>query len=249
MAKAVAGYQRAAKQSLPEATAKAFVAALKANRSDAELKKIQRYFKTEAGFIGVRMGTVFQLARAANAMTLTEIEKLLESDIHEARAGALRIMAEQAGHRKATPAQVKALADLYLRRHDRIDNWDLVDLGAWHVLGRHVKTLPKRDVLYRLAKSKNQWERRSGVLATLAFLKSGGTEDAFALAELLVKDKEDLVHKAVGGVLRWAGQLDKARMNAFLERHAATMPRVMLRYALEKFPAGEKARWMAKGKD
>lgn len=247
MARAAA-YQRAAKQSLPEATAKALIAALKANRSDTELKKIQRYFRTEAGFIGVRMGTVFQLARAAHAMSLKEIETLLESDIHEARAAAVRIMAEQASHRKATAEQQEALARLYLRRHDRIDNWDLVDLGAWHVLGRWVKTLPKRDVLYRLARSKNQWERRSGVLATLAFLKSGGTEDAFALSELLVSDKEDLVHKAVGGVLRSAGQIDRKGMTAFLERHAATMPRVMLRYALEKFPAREKARWMAMGK-
>lgn len=244
MAKAASTYQRAAKETLPAPTAEAFLAALKARASAAGAEKIQRYFKTDAGFIGVRMGTVFELAKAAQAMTLNEIERLLESDIHEARAGAVRIMANQSGTKGATAEQVTALAALYLKRHDRIDNWDLVDLGAWHVLGRWVKAQPTRAVLYRLVKSKTQWERRSAILATLAFMKSGGAADAFALAAWLVKDKEDLIHKAVGGALREAGKADRAGLIAFLETHAATMPRVMLRYALEKFTPAERARWM-----
>ena len=233
-------------------TAAAFLADLEANRSDAELAKIQRYFKTGAGeygegdtFIGVRMGTVFALARAARAMPLDEVERLLESPIHEARAGALRIMAEQSKARGATDADRRARYELYLRRLDRIDNWDLVDLGAWEVVGRYLVDHP-RGVLDELAASDDVWARRTAILATIAFIRVGQTEDAFRLAERLADDPHDLVQKAVGGVLRYAGDVDRPALERFLGVHAATMPRTALRYAVEKLGPAERAAWLAR---
>ena len=231
-------------------TAEAFIAALWANQSDEELKKIARYFKASPGdygegdrFIGVRMGTVFELARAHIEMPIGEIEKLLESDIHEARAGAVSIMARKAAARATGEEERRELYELYLRRHDRIDNWDLVDLGAWNVVGRYLADKP-RDVLYGLARSQNLWERRTAILASLHFVKQGEADDALELAELLVADGEDLIHKAVGGVLRSLTGKHRERLTAFLERNAPTMPRVMLRYAIEHFPPDERARYM-----
>lgn len=231
-------------------TAQAFLAQLWAHQSDEELAKIGRYFKSGQGdygagdrFIGVRMGTVFDLARQFMAMPPDEIETLLASDIHEARAGAVSIMAKHASARKTGEARRRTLYELYLRRHDRINNWDLVDLGAWNVVGRYLEDKP-RDRLYALARSENLWERRTAILATLHFVKQGEADDALALAEILVADEHDLIHKAVGGVLRAITGRHQARLLPFLDKHAATMPRTMLRYALEHCTAEEKAHYM-----
>jgi 3-methyladenine DNA glycosylase AlkD len=233
-------------------SAEGFVRALQAEQSDAELAKIGRYFKAGEGqygagdrFIGVRMGTVFALAKAFIDLAPDEIERLMESDIHEARAGAMSIMAKQYQRKSTGPERRQKLYELYLRRHDRINNWDLVDLAAWYVLGPHLLERP-RDVLYALAQSEDMWERRSGILATFAFIKRGELDDTMAISELLLEDVEDLIHKAAGGMLREAGRKDQTRLVAFLERHGQTMPRTMLRYAIEHFPAAERAQWMAR---
>nr|WP_295892358.1 DNA alkylation repair protein [uncultured Devosia sp.] len=235
-------------------TAEGFIAALWVEQSDIEREKIGRYFKSGAGeygagdrFIGVRMGTVFALAKQHVAMEPDEIERLLESDIHEARAGAVSIMAKQYERKATTDERRAALAALYLRRHDRINNWDLVDLGAWQVLGRWLRDRD-RGVLYQLARSDNLWERRTAMFATMAFIKPRQFDDVIDIAELLVGDPEDLIHKVVGGMLRTVAIHDKARVEAFLERHAATMPRVMLRYAIEHFPPEERADWLGRGR-
>jgi 3-methyladenine DNA glycosylase AlkD len=234
----------------PTPTAQGFIAALWANQSDEELEKIARYFKAGPGdygegdrFIGVRMGTVFELAKAHIAMPLGEIEKLLDSDIHEARAGAVSIMAKKAAARKTGEDGRRELYELYLRRHERINNWDLVDLGAWNVVGRYLADKP-RDVLYELVRSQNLWERRTAIYATLHFIRNGEADDAFAIAEILVDDPQDLIHKATGGTLRDAGRKHRERLRAFLDTHAATMPRVMLRYAIEHFSPEERAHYM-----
>jgi hypothetical protein len=217
-------------------TAERFILQLEAHQSDEELAKIQRYFKSGKGeygdgdiFMGVRMGDVFNLAKVFIEMPPDEIETLLESSIHEVRAGGMSIMDKQARHKKTTDSRRKELYDLYLRRHDRINNWDLVDLGAIHVIGGYLFDKP-RDILYDLARSENLWERRTAIVATAFFIKQKDTKDTFAIAELLLNDKEDLIHKAVGGWLRAAGG---KRLIAFLDQHAATMPRTMLRYAIE----------------
>jgi 3-methyladenine DNA glycosylase AlkD len=222
-------------------TAKGFFEKLSALRSDAELKKHQRYFRFDIDnqnrddyFIGVRMGSVFELGKEFKDMPVGEIERLLESPIHEVRAGALSIMGQCAKAKTCTDERLKNLYDLYIRRHDRINNWDLVDLAAYYVVGRYLADKP-RDILYKLARSKNLWERRSSIVATAHFiLKMKQVDDTFQIAELLVSDKEDLVNKGTGWMLRAAGDVDRKRLLSFLDKHAATMPRVLLRYSIEK---------------
>ena len=238
-------------------TATEFAKRLKAMQSDDELRKIQRYFKQQSDgkkkddyFIGVRMGSIFALAKEYVEMPVAEIEKLMESPIHEVRAGAMSIMGQCAKGKKCSEERLKELYDLYLRRHDRINNWDLVDLAAYYVVGKYLADKP-RDVLYKLARSKNMWERRTAILATAHFiLKMKDVDDTFRIAEMLLKDGEDLVHKATGWMLRTAGDKDRDRLRGFLDRHAATMPRVLLRYSIEKFDKPEREHYMKmKGAD
>lgn len=221
-------------------TAKQFMERLKKLQSDDELKKIQRYFKSGEGeygegdkFIGVKMGQLFELAKESGEMPIDEIEKLLESPIHEARAGAVSIMDKASRSKKITESRRKEFYELYMRRHDRINNWDLVDLGCLHMTGSYLFDKP-RSILFKLARSKNIWERRTAILSTCYFIKQNDLDDTFKIAELLVKDKEDLVHKATGWMLRFAGDKDRKRLLNFLDRYAATMPRMLLRYAIEK---------------
>jgi 3-methyladenine DNA glycosylase AlkD len=239
----------AGKVKAPAHTARAFTERLMALQSDAELRKIQRYFKSGEGeygegdhFIGVRMGAIFALAKEFVDLAPKDIEALLDSDIHELRVGALSVMAKQYRLKSTTDERRQELYDLYLRRHDRINNWDLVDLAAWHVIGPHLVTRP-RKVLYTLAKSESLWERRTAILATFAFIKRGEVDDALAISELLLGDNEDLIHKAVGGMLRAAGGKDRKALTGFLVKHAASMPRTMLSYAIEHFTPAEKANW------
>lgn len=232
-------------------TAEEFVAALWREQSDAELAKYDRYFKFGAGeyaegdrFIGVRMGTVFALASEYAGLALDQIEALLDEDIHEARAGALRIMANRAKSQKSDDHTRQELYALYLRRHDRINNWDLVDLGAWDVVGGWLRDHP-RDVLYTLAASPSLWERRTAMLATLAFVRLGELDDAYAIATLLLNDQHDMVRKPIGAVLRAAGDHDHGRLIAYLDAHAATMPRVSLRFAMEHLDEPTRKHYLA----
>lgn len=224
-------------------TAEQFTKELTALRSDEELRKHRRYFKFDPDdqpaddyFIGVRMGRIFQLAKTYCEMPVTEIEKLMESPVHEIRAGALSIMGQRAKSKNCSQERLKHLYDLYLRRHDRINNWDLVDLAAYYVVGKYLADKP-RDILYKLARSEDRWERRSAIVATAHFiLKQKQVDDTFALAEILIQDKEDLVNKGTGWMLRAAGDVDRERLIGFLDKHAAYMPRVLLRYSIEKLP-------------
>lgn len=234
----------------PELIADRFVETLQKYRSAEEQQKIQRYFKTGEGeygagdqFMGVRMGSVFDTAKTFIDMPPDEIEKLLESPIHEVRAGALSIMGKQAARKKTSLARRKELYELYLRRHDRINNWDLVDLAAGHVVGGYLADQP-RDILYTLAKSDNLWERRTAILSTMHFIKEGDVNDTFQLAEILVSDPHDLIHKATGWALREAGKQDPQQLFEFLDRHASTMPRTLLRYAIEKLAKPQREHYM-----
>ncbi len=235
-------------------SAETFVARLHALQDDEELRKIQRYFKSREGdygagdrFIGVRMGQVFALAKEFVQMPPAEIERLMESDIHEARAGALRLMADQYRLKTTTPERKAELYDLYLRRHDRINNWDLVDLAAWWVVGSYLVDKP-RDVLHRLARSEVIWERRTAILATLPFIKRKQFADTLAICETLMGDREDLIHKACGTMLRVVGDEDMPALVDFIEKHAGRMPRTMLRYAIEKMPVDQRKRMMEIGR-
>ena len=217
-------------------TAAEFTRRLQTFQSDDELRKIQRYFKSDDGndhFIGVRMLHVFTLAKTFIDLPPAEIETLLESPIHEARAGALSVMSKQAARKSTPDARRAELFELYLRRHDRIDNWDLVDLAAPNVIGDYLLGRP-RDVLYDLARSENPWERRTAIYSTLAFVRKGDVTDTFGIARILLDDPHDLVQKPTGGMLREAGKKDEPALLAFLDTNAARMPRTTLRYAVER---------------
>jgi 3-methyladenine DNA glycosylase AlkD len=235
-------------------TAKEFVARLLKHQSGEELVKIQRYFKSADGeysagdkFIGVRMGQVFALAKEFMNMDLGEIEKLLENQIHEVRAGAVSIMDFQARNKKTSEVLRKELFDLYINRHDCINNWDLVDRSAPHVVGGYLFDKP-RTVLYQLAKSKNMWARRTAITSTFFFIRHGDVDDTFKIAEFLLKDKQDLIHKAAGGWIREAGKKAPKKLIDFLDRYAATMPRTMLRYALEHLSKKQREHYLSVGK-
>lgn len=233
-----------------EQTARQFIEKLKTFQNDEELKKIKRYFKASEGqhgetdvFMGVKMGTLFKLAVEFGDMPITELEQLLESPIHEVRAGAVSIMDKASRTKKITPERLKDFFNLYIKRHDRINNWDLVDLGCLHMTGSYLIDKP-RNILYQLAKSKNLWERRSAIVSTCYFIRKGQLDDTFAIAGILMNDKEDLVHKGTGWMLRFAGDKDRKRLLALLDKYAATMPRTLLRYAIEKCTPEEKVYYM-----
>jgi 3-methyladenine DNA glycosylase AlkD len=196
--------------------------------------------------LGLRMGDVFALAGEHADLPIDEVERLLDEDLHEARVGALNIMGRQARAASTPMAHRRDLHELYLRRTDRIDTWDLVDLSAHHVVGGwlHASGEP-RDVLDVLAASPHPWERRIGMWATFHLVRRGELDDCFRLAETLAADDHEMVRTVVGGMLREAGKQDGARLRSFLDAHAARMPRPALRAAVEKLPAAERAHYRA----
>jgi hypothetical protein len=191
-----------------------------------------------------RMGSIFELAKEFIDLPIGEIDRLLDSPLHEVRVGALSIMDKQARRNRTPEDRRKELFDLYLRRSDRIDSWELVDLGAPYVIGRYLRDKP-RKVLYRLARSKSPWERRAAIVSTLYFVRKGNVDDTFALAELLVGDDHEYVQKATGGLLREAGKKDVGRLREFLEENAALMDATALRYAMERLTPKERDRYRA----
>ncbi len=212
-----------------------FLKRLKALRSPAVAKSHSHLASDEDDpILGVRMGQVFALAKEFMNMELDEVEVMLESPFHEMRVGAVSIMDFQARSKKTTEIRRKELFNLYIRRHDRINTWDLVDRSAIWVIGSYLFDKP-RKILYKLAKSKMMAERRTAIVTTLYFIGKGDVEDSFKLAEIMLHDKEDLLHKANGWALRFAGDKDRKQLLKFLDKHAANMPRVTLRYAIEKF--------------
>ena len=214
---------------------KQFIESLKALSSSKAAKSHSHLaLDKDDAIIGVRMGQIFALAKEFMDMPLPEVEKLLESNIHEVRVGAVSIMDFQARSKKTSNERRKELFDLYMKRHDRINTWDLVDRSAIYVVGSYLFDKP-RKVLYKLARSKSMPERRTAIVATLYFIGKGDVDDAFKLAEMMLHDQEDLINKANGWALRFAGDKDRPQLLNFLDKHAASMPRVTLRYALEHF--------------
>ena len=196
--------------------------------------------------MGVKMGQLFELAKKYSEMPVSEIEKLLESDIHEVRAGAVSIMDKASRDKKTTEQRRKEFFDLYMKRHDRINNWDLVDLGCLHMTGSYLYDKP-RKMLYKLAKSKNIWERRTAILSTCYFIRQNELDDTYKISGMLLKDKEDLIHKATGWMLRFAGDKDPKRLLKFLDTHAETIPRVLLRNCIEKMSQKQREHYLKLG--
>ncbi len=205
----------------------------------------QRFFKTGPGqygegdlFLGIRVPVLHALSKQTMHLSLEELQILLDSQWHEARLLALMSLVLQFEKiLKKDFKLTKPFVDFYLQNTTRINNWDLVDGSAPYILGHYLlKSGDSRKILYRLAKSKSLWERRIAVLSTFAFIRADEFEDAFKLFEELMDDKEDLMHKAMGWMLRELGKRDQVTEEAFLKKHAAHMPRTMLRYGIERFP-------------
>jgi len=228
-------------------TAKQFITKLTSHQSPEELKKNKRFYNEDGQdkCLGVRMATIFSTAKEFTGMSVQEIEKLFDSPYYEVRMGAVSIMDFQARNKKASEAHKKELFNLYIKRHDRINNWDLVDRSAPYVVGGYLFDKP-RSILYKLAKSKNIWERRTAIVSTYYFIRQNDINDTFKIAEMLVKDKHDLIHKAVGSWIREAGKRDKQMLINFLDKYIDIMPRTMLRYATEKLDKKQKEYYLKK---
>jgi 3-methyladenine DNA glycosylase AlkD len=196
-----------------------------------------RYFKDAPPndrFLGIRAAVLRQLAREFASLSYEDLGAMLDSRIHEERVLALLILVRR--YRK----EPEAVYFFYLSKIDAIDNWDLVDVAARDIVGAH----GDRAMLLELAKSESIWKRRIAIVATQFFIRRNEFDTTLRLAKFLLRDPEDLIHKAAGWMLREVGDRDKAMLEGFLEKHVKTMPRTMLRYAIEKFPEAERKRWL-----
>lgn len=201
--------------------------------TEEQRTKYQRFFPGDNSLIGVRMGDVFALAKQNLTMGTPEIEQLLESETHEVRVGACSIMGKAATAKKVSPERHGELYDLCLRRHDRINSWDLVDLVAYQVVGSWLLNR-SRSPLDDLAVSTFWPRRRSAIVATAAFLKRGEVADTLRIAAILTHDEEEFVQKGVGWMLRYVGDSDEPALLAFLDEHGPQMARSAVRAATEK---------------
>lgn len=203
-----------------------------------------RFFKCGPGgyaegdvFIGVPVPFQRKLAKKYRDLPLPEVETLLKSGIHEHRQSALLVLVESYRSARSSGERRQAIVDLYLRNTRQVNNWDLVDTSAHYILGPWMLDEPdRREILYRLAGSGNLWEQRIAVLTTFAFIRAGQFEDTLAIADLLLHHSHDLIHKAVGWMLREVGNREREAEEEFLLPRYQSMPRTMLRYAIEKFP-------------
>ncbi len=209
----------------------------------------QAFFKTAPGeygegdlFLGIRVPDVRKLARRVRGLPLADVQTLLDSRWHEARLLAVVLLSD--AFARATLDHQREIAELYLRKRDRINNWDLVDASAHKIIGPFLDETGDQSVLDELAGSSKLWDRRIAMLSTLWFTRQGDLGPALRVAELLVDDAHDLMHKAVGWMLREVGKRDKGVEEAFLDHHAATMPRTMLRYAIERFPETQRQHYL-----
>jgi 3-methyladenine DNA glycosylase AlkD len=232
--------------------AKQVIADLKALASVGKAAELQRFFKTGPGdyaegdiFIGVVVPQTRKVAARYKDLPIIEIAKLTNSDIHEVRLCGLIILTNQFKRSKEV-SERKKLFNFYLKelKSGNINNWDLVDATA-PTLGEYLLQLEDpMAVLNKLAKSKSLWERRTSVVFTFAFLRAGDLEPTYEMAERHLGDKHDLMHKAVGWLLREMGKRDPSLLRNFLKEHGHEMPRTALRYSIEKFSESERQRWL-----
>jgi 3-methyladenine DNA glycosylase AlkD len=221
------------------------------NLGDLEKKeKLQKYFKTGKGeygegdiFLWISVGEQRKIAKRYRELEIQSVEKLLHSKIHEYRLVALLILVEK--FKKANQDERKNIVELYLNNTEWINNWDLVDLSAHKILGEYLKNKTK-TILYNLAESEDLWERRISIISTFALIRNGDYNESLKIAEMLLNDEHDLIHKAVGWMLREVGKRDQVKEEAFLMKFYKTMPRTMLRYSIEKFDKNKKQFYMKK---
>ena len=223
---------------------------LKEKTDSKRAEIMQRYFKTGKGeygegdvFIGINMPDQRVIAKKYFQLPLAKIQYLLDSEIHEERSlGALILNYK---YEKYSEQEKANIVDFYLKNAKRFNNWDLVDITATKILGDFLVD-KKKDVLYRLVKSKNLWEKRIAIISTFAFIKKDQFGDTLEISELLLGDSHDLMHKAVGWMLREVGKKNKDVLRSFLGKNYKQMPRTMLRYSIERFDEKERKKWLKK---
>lgn len=232
-----------------QGTAKAVLRELRSHSSKEKAHVYRSFFKTGKGqygegdvFLGVSVPMQRLVVKKFAALPFSEIILLLESSIHEARLAALLILVSQ--YKNGDEKMKGQIYDLYLLYTRYVNNWDLVDTSAYHIVGEHL-SFRKRDVLLKLARSGNIWERRIAIVATFAFIRRGEFQDTFAIAEVLLSDKHDLIHKALGWMLREVGKRDASLLEGFLVAHIYILPRTTLRYAIERFTPEKRKRFLA----
>lgn len=214
------------------------------------------FFKTGPGqygegdiFWGLSVPEMHLISNEYQDLDLEAVGRLLSDKVHELRMVGLTILVKR--YQKAkTDAERKVIYDFYIKNRAAANNWDLVDLSVYKIMGDYLVRNPKeRVILYKFIKSKNMWERRLAMVSTMAFIRNNESEDVLKLAEALLNDKEDLMHKASGWMLRELGKRDEKKLCEFLDKYATKMPRTMLRYAIEKFPEVKRKKYLKTKKD
>lgn len=221
------------------------------NRKNKEKAKfLSGFFKTGKGeygegdvFLGINVPLQRQLAKSHKDLNQSGIQKLLESKFHEFRLTGLLILVEK--YKNGGEKEKVKVTDFYLKNIRFINNWDLVDLSAPNILGSYFLN-KDREILIKLAKSDNLWARRISIVATFAFIRNGEYADTLRISAILLSDKHDLIHKAVGWMLREVGKKDQKVLLSFLDEHVRVMPRTALRYAIERLSEKQKKRYMKK---
>ena len=225
-----------------------------ARADESQVAGLSRFFKTGPGqygegdkFLGIKVPVTREVVKQCwRETSMQDLEECIASEYHEVRLAALLALVEIFAHAKKDQGLQQACIDFYLAHTDRINNWDLVDLSCYPLLG--VWLLDRdRSLLYDLARNgKTLWEQRIGIVSTMTFIRHGQIADTFAIADILLHHPHDLIHKAVGWLLREAGKRDEEALKAYLEPRYRTMPRTMLRYAIEKFPEAERKPYLVK---
>jgi len=225
---------------------------LKEKANPEKAKLLQRFFKTGKGdygegdiFLGIMVPIQRKISKEFLYITINDIQELLDSKVHEKRMIGLFILIEK--YKKADEKQKKEIYEFYLKnaRKNNINNWDLVDLSAPNIVGNYLLD-KNRKILYNLVKSKNLWEKRIAIISTFTFIRQDDFNDSLKISQILLSDSHDLIHKAIGWMLREIGKRDKKILEDFLKKNYKKMPRTMLRYAIEKFPESERKMWLKK---
>lgn len=229
-----------------------FCSTLRSEATEATAVIARSFFKTGRGeygegdkFLGLKVPQVRALVKLSDNLAEDDVLTLLRSEWHEERLAALQIMVSRFQKAKRDEAAQARWVKLYLANTAHINNWDLVDTSAPHILGTWLLT-HDRTILGKLARSKELWERRISVIATQALIRAGEFDDTLRLVRMHLRDPHDLMHKACGWMLREVGKKNKGALVSFLTDHAHEMPRTMLRYSIERFTGLERARWMRK---
>ncbi len=226
---------------------------LQKHKKASRAKILQRFFKTGPGeygegdvFLGLKVQEIRDVAKKYQESSFSDLKRLLSSKAHEERSVAIMILNYQ--FQKADIKEKGKIYNFYLKNLSGINNWDLVDSSAHKIIGEYLRTSKiSRKVLHKLSKSKNLWERRISIISTFQFIKNGEFKETLRIAKILLKDKEDLIHKATGWMLREVGKRNLVIEERFLKKHYKTMPRTMLRYAIERIPEKRRQAYL-KGK-